>query len=191
MNNWVNRNSTLVNNYRSQWIAYNLKGIIAHGKELVVVKSKAETQGEEFVLFYVPDFFGSIHFAPVRFRTFSVHFWSPQYSVTLRNKDSDIAISMLVDSGADCSLIPKSIGETLGLHLADAETIQLAKCVGGTVRYVLRNIEFFIDEQPFTAPVAWVQDEECTDVILGREVIFDLFDIEFKQADEVILFKKR
>jgi hypothetical protein len=26
---------------------------------------------------------------------------------------------------------------------------------------------------------------------LGREVVFDLFDIEFKQAEEKILFKKR
>jgi hypothetical protein len=28
-------------------------------------------------------------------------------------------------------------------------------------------------------------------MIIGRDNIFDLYDIEFKQAEEIILFKKR
>lgn len=33
--------------------------------------------------------------------------------------------------------------------------------------------------------------DQVSDIIIGREVIFDAFDIEFKQADETIIFKKR
>jgi hypothetical protein len=40
-------------------------------------------------------------------------------------------------------------------------------------------------------PTAWVQNEDVEDLIIGREVIFDAFDIEFKQAEETIFFKKR
>jgi len=29
------------------------------------------------------------------------------------------------------------------------------------------------------------------DILLGGEVVFDLFDVEFKQVDETIIFKKR
>jgi hypothetical protein len=42
-----------------------------------------------------------------------------------------------------------------------------------------------------TIPVAWVQDSTFTDVILGRAVVFDLFDITFKQAEETIIFIER
>ncbi|MDB9459340.1 hypothetical protein PN473_13145 [Dolichospermum circinale CS-545/17] len=48
-----------------------------------------------------------------------------------------------------------------------------------------------IDNYTFSAPVAWLQNEDCQEVLLGREVVFDLFDIEFKQAEEKILFKYR
>ncbi|TAG19550.1 MAG: hypothetical protein EAZ32_06315 [Cytophagia bacterium] len=33
--------------------------------------------------------------------------------------------------------------------------------------------------------------DEVSDIIIGREVIFDTFDVAFKQADEMIVFKKR
>jgi len=36
-----------------------------------------------------------------------------------------------------------------------------------------------------------MQTEAYQDVLLGREVVFDLFDVEFKQADEKIVLKKR
>jgi hypothetical protein len=48
-----------------------------------------------------------------------------------------------------------------------------------------------IDNYTFSAPVAWLQNKDCQEVLLGREVVFDLFDIEFKQAEENILFKYR
>ena len=46
-----------------------------------------------------------------------------------------------------------------------------------------------IDGHSFKAPVAWIQDENCkTEMILGREVVFDKFNIEFKQIKEKIFF---
>ena len=38
---------------------------------------------------------------------------------------------------------------------------------------------------------AWLQDPDLDDMIIGRDTVFDLFDIEFRQADEEIEFKKR
>jgi hypothetical protein len=34
-------------------------------------------------------------------------------------------------------------------------------------------------------------DDEFDEMIIGREIVFDMFDIEFKQAVEEIIFKKR
>jgi hypothetical protein len=39
-------------------------------------------------------------------------------------------------------------------------------------------------------PVAWLQDKNNSDVIIGIEVIFDEFDIEFRQRNENIIFHK-
>ncbi len=52
-------------------------------------------------------------------------------------------------------------------------------------------IQIKIDTFTFDAPIGWILDKDCDDVLLGREVVFDLFDVEFKQADEEIIFKKR
>ena len=50
---------------------------------------------------------------------------------------------------------------------------------------------YLIDEHEIQTPVAWLQDSGFNELIVGREVVFDEFDIEFKQAEEKIIFKKR
>ncbi|MEC4895272.1 MAG: retropepsin-like aspartic protease [Oscillatoria sp. PMC 1051.18] len=99
---------------------------------------------------------------------------------------------MLVDSGAELSLISYKLGQKLGYNLADAESTLFAESIGGTVEYVLRNVEMNIDGYDFIAPVAWLQQNLAVEqLLLGREVVFDRFNIEFRQADEEIIFTWR
>ena len=48
-----------------------------------------------------------------------------------------------------------------------------------------------IDAHDFIAPIAWLQDDSCLEEIIGREVVFDRFNIEFRQAEERIIFTWR
>lgn len=98
---------------------------------------------------------------------------------------------MLVDSGADFSVISKISGTKLGFKLAESEQKLIAYGIGGTIEYVLRRIQFNINDHNFYAPVAWLQSSDNDEMIIGREVVFDLFDITFKQADEEIIFIRR
>ncbi|MBK6815330.1 MAG: retropepsin-like domain-containing protein [Saprospiraceae bacterium] len=98
---------------------------------------------------------------------------------------------MLVDSGADISSISLEVGKKLGFDRFESEVVEMAASVNATVEYVLRNIEMIIEEHTFKAPIAWLLNPECVDILLGREVVFDQFNIEFRQKDEVIIFKKR
>lgn len=99
---------------------------------------------------------------------------------------------MLVDSGAEISLILFRMGQDLGYQLADAELILIAETIGGKVEYVLRNVKITINEYSFLAPLAWLQTKtEIEQLLLGREVVFDKFDIEFRQAEEEITFRWR
>ena len=49
----------------------------------------------------------------------------------------------------------------------------------------------FIDGHSITAPIAWLPTEQIADNLIGREVVFDAFDIEFKQTAREIIFKYR
>ncbi|MBL0110178.1 MAG: retropepsin-like domain-containing protein [Saprospiraceae bacterium] len=98
---------------------------------------------------------------------------------------------MLVDSGADISSISLEVGKKLGFDRFESEVVEVAAGVNATVEYVLRNIEMIIEEPTFKAPIAWLLNPECVNILLGREVVFDQFNIEFRQKDEVIIFKKR
>ena len=72
----------------------------------------------------------------------------------------------------------------------------LAETIGG-IEYVLRDVEMTIDGHSFIAPVAWLQTKTggeqllLEQLLLGREVVFDKFNIEFRQADEQIIFTCR
>jgi hypothetical protein len=98
---------------------------------------------------------------------------------------------MLVDSGVDISVISKEFGDEIGLSISDNEKIYSAIGVGGGVlKYVEREIFIKIDnKKAVKAPVAWIQDSRYNEMIIGREVIFDLYEITFRQADERIVFK--
>jgi hypothetical protein len=80
----------------------------------------------------------------------------------------------------------------LGFRVADREILSEGTDIGGEVQYVTREVDLSIDGHSFKAPVAWLQTK-ITDapLLLGREVVFDLFNIEFIQAEERIEFKWR
>ncbi|WP_293333899.1 retropepsin-like aspartic protease [Microcoleus sp. CAWBG58] len=99
---------------------------------------------------------------------------------------------MLVDSGAELSLISLKVGQDLGYALADSESSLLAETIGGTVEYAIRNVEMTIDGHSFVALTAWLQkDTGGEQLLLGREVVFDVFNIELRQPDEQIIFTRR
>jgi hypothetical protein len=190
---WLNHNrQMLLDLYRNQYIAYNANGLIAHSENLREVLNLAEASNQAFAIYLVPRRTASIQILPIRFRTVTRHDWQPNYHVNLRHRDIDISTTMLVDSGAELSLISLKVGQDLGYALADAESALLAETIGGRVEYVLRNVEMTIDEHSFLAPVAWLQTNTGGEqLLLGREVVFDKFNIEFRQADEQIFFKWR
>ncbi|MEH2072790.1 MAG: retropepsin-like domain-containing protein [Nostoc sp.] len=190
---WLNQNrQMLLDLYKNQYIAYNANGLIAHSENLREVLKLAEASNQIFAIYLVPRRTASIQILPVRFGTVARHDWQPNYHVKLKHRDIEMSTTMLVDSGAELSLISLKVGQDLGYALADAESTLLAETIGGRVEYVLRNVEMRIDEQSFIAPVAWLQTNTGGEqLLLGREVVFDKFNIEFRQADEQIIFTWR
>ncbi|MEG4301149.1 retropepsin-like domain-containing protein [Microcoleus sp. D3_18a_C4] len=190
---WLNRNRLdLLDFYRNQYVAYNADRLIAHSENLREILDLAQASGELYAIYLVPRSTASIQILSIRFRTVSRHNWQPNYHVKMKHRDVEISTTMLVDSGAEQSLISFKLGQDLGFALADAESSLLAETVGGRVEYVIRNVEMTIDGHGFIAPVAWLQTNTGGEqLLLGREVVFDRFNIEFRQAEEQVLFTWR
>jgi hypothetical protein len=178
--------------YRRQFVAYSATRLLAAGRDWDLVEALAVAEGEPYLVKWIPAQTSEFQFFWFKFYGMARHEWEPEYPVTLSHGSVSHDALMLVDSGVELSLISLEIGELLGFRLADGEILSDGTGVGGEIQYVTRAIDFTIDGHSFKAPVDWLQTE-ITDVplLLGREVVFDLFNIEFIQAEERIEFKWR
>ena len=128
---WFNKNrQTILNSYPNQYIAFNaVSGLLAHDSSLEKVKELANETGENYVIYLVPPNSHLVQILPILFRSVVRHQWQPNYPVKLKHKEKEIDALMLVDSGAEISLISLKIGQDLGLSLADAESTSLAETI--------------------------------------------------------------
>ena len=195
IHNWINNNKEMLRQYRGKWIAHNDTEVLAFaekGEDLMkIVKEK---RIEKYTIAHIHPFLftRNVRILPIRVRALKFHEWLPNYKVKLKLGGNQKEVEMLVDSGADISLVPHWLGEELGFELTVGEVIEKADGIGGSITYAIRRLDYEINQQTIKdVPTAWILDENCADVILGRETIFDAFDIEFKQADEDIIFKYR
>ncbi len=85
----------------------------------------------------------------------------------------------------------QKLGIDLGYGVEAEEVMSKAEGVGEEVDYVLRRVDVLIDSHTLIVPIAWLQTDNTVECLLGREVVFDNFDIEFKQRDRQIIFKYR
>ncbi len=195
IHNWVNNNKELLMAFRGKWIAHDEEKVLASaktGRELASILK--ESNFENYILAYIhPTWFARpARFLPLHFKSLKTHEWTPNYLIKLDSGIKQHTVEMLVDSGADLSLIPFWLGKLLGLSISLGEPLIEAFGVGGSTFYVVRNLSFTIDGYTIkNVRTAWVQDDKIDDLLLGRDAIFDAFDVEFKQAEELIIFKKR
>jgi hypothetical protein len=108
--------------------------------------------------------------------------------ITLVGEVNKITEWFFIDSGADVSLITRSMGEVLGFKLKEGEEIKQLVGVGiGTIPYVLRKVKMKIGEMEFDARIAWSLVEDAP-LVLGRLDVFDKFDILFKEREGKVIF---
>ena len=119
---------------------------------------------------------------------------SPSIPVTLWGKGQRFEFIALLDSGADLSVIPKDVGELLGLDLTGKK--EEARGIGGKVPAVQTdmNLEIGKPHERYTLniPVKVIlseKDEEIP-IILGRAGFFDKFIITLNQKEEKVILKK-
>ena len=96
---------------------------------------------------------------------------------------------MYIDSGADITLIPRELGETLGFKIAGEEIIEIGGLGDAKVPVIIKTVTMLLDGKKITCRVAWALIEEVPP-LLGRTDLFDWFTITFDQKNRKIIFRE-
>jgi predicted aspartyl protease len=95
---------------------------------------------------------------------------------------------MYVDSGADISLIPLSVGRLIGLTRTREDRLQRIFGISrSSVSIIVKKISMRIGSSEFNARVAWSQVEEVP-LLLGRMDVFPRFSVTFKERNQLTTF---
>lgn len=114
----------------------------------------------------------------------------PLIPVRISGPARSVNVFMLLDSGADLSILPYSVGETIGLVL-DISTRSEVQGIGeGMVPYVLGEVDLQVGEIALHARVGWALIEEVP-FLLGRLDVFRELAIEFREFENKIVIRHR
>ena len=109
----------------------------------------------------------------------------PVARVIFINQEREFPQWAYVDSGADMTLIPKSLGDLIGFKVSDQEEIKEVKGVGERgIPVILKKTNIQIGDKKIESHVAWSLIEEVP-LLLGRKDVFDTFEIIFKNNKTV------
>jgi hypothetical protein len=98
---------------------------------------------------------------------------------------------MYVDSGADITMIPLSVGRLIGLRRSKRDKLQRIFGVGrSSVPIIVKRVSMRLGSVDFTARIAWSQVEDVP-LLLGRMDVFKEFDVTFKEREGLTSFRSR
>ncbi|MGC8636484.1 MAG: hypothetical protein ACP5T5_05625 [Thermoprotei archaeon] len=104
----------------------------------------------------------------------------PRLPLQLKTKSGKwVTVSLYVDTGADISMLPKSTSDILGINLKSGNEVIVVGLAGELIRAYLHDLECKIEgSDPFTMKFA-ISEKETVVPILGREGIFQRFNVRF------------
>ena len=100
--------------------------------------------------------------------------------------DWEIVEEVLVDTGADISVLPRFIGEAIINDITTGEYIEIKGIVPTSILIgFIHTLKVKVAGKEFETKVA-IADSNDVQPILGRYAALDLFGIEFKKGNEMI-----
>ena len=114
----------------------------------------------------------------------------PVIPILVRTQRGYLPFDFLIDTGADCSMIPASIAETeLGVRLSQCPQDLFFGIEGTGVRVYRGSLSLKIGTHPLRVRCVFSTHEHCP-LILGRMDVFRHFSITFDNCRNVIRFTK-
>jgi predicted aspartyl protease len=115
----------------------------------------------------------------------------PVASVYIKADDGQWhALTMLIDSGADASVMSRSFGELFGHNIKKGRKVPMKGFGEQVVIAYVHTMEIKIGEHVVKADVL-VADSNKVPNVLGRKDVFDLFEIQFKNTSKTTRFIRK
>lgn len=112
--------------------------------------------------------------------------YRPVVKAILIHKKNIVPEIFYVDSGADLTLIPRSVGEILELNNPKPSEIVDIKGIGEKgVPMVIREVTLSLGDFKTRVRIGWTLIEDVP-LLLGREDVFRFFDIIFSNNKKTI-----
>lgn len=108
---------------------------------------------------------------------------------TSPNNNQSVAVWMVVDTGADYTILPRHLAEKLGISLEHECNKNTTFGVGGeqTVYFLKKRIEVKIGSYKRKIPMAFLDSNEVP-ALLGRLGFLETFNTEFLKK-HIVVFK--
>lgn len=104
---------------------------------------------------------------------------------------SAAVIELIIDSGADISLVDSAVAEALELEPTAPEELYTIEGVGAGTPVYYRQIEMTIGEYTFPCQIGIVLYSSNMIRIMGQADVFDRFSIEFRRFEAKVIFTHR
>ncbi len=115
--------------------------------------------------------------------------YRPIAELEVETQDGWITLLAYIDSGADISILPASFLKAFGIMVEEEEIREIRGVGGAKVPIVVKDIRMRIGELVFNAKIVIALVEDIP-YILGREGVFDRFEICFRQREKIIEFRR-
>lgn len=102
--------------------------------------------------------------------------------------DNSVSVEFLVDSGADTTIVPWQVGQFLGWSIGASDTPYIMSGVSGNMTCYERHINIQIGMIRFECTAMWALSDDVPN-LLGRQDVFDHYNIEFRQRDKKVIFR--
>jgi len=122
------------------------------------------------------------------FSRISKEIYRPVAEISLRTDKNEIKVLMYIDSGADITIIPRVLGESLGFEVGDSKIVELTGIGKAKVPVIVKKVKMKIGNREFDTRIAWCLEEDVPP-LLGRIDVFNKFKIIFDEENREIIFE--
>lgn len=114
--------------------------------------------------------------------------YRPVVKFEIKTKLGWIPILAYIDSGADVTLLPMSFVKALKIKIVEEEIKEIRGIGEGKISVIIKEVEMKLCNKIIKTKVT-IDLIEDVPYLLGREDIFDHFEICFKQKNKTTCFK--
>jgi len=114
--------------------------------------------------------------------------WRPYAIVLILSKNNEwVPVEMMVDTGADYTLLPKKYSEVLGIDLINCVPKTTLGVGGSETVYLYKSLTVRLKNWQKQIPVGFLERDDIP-ALLGRLEFIEAFEVIFKNFE--IIFKK-